>query len=33
VFWTRNMGPLLPHLDRVRAVAPFAVQFTATAYR
>ena len=32
VFWTRNMGPLLPHLDRVRDIAPFAVQFTATAY-
>lgn len=32
VFWTRNLRPLLPHLDAVRAVAPFAVQFTATGY-
>jgi len=32
VFWTRNMRPLLPHLDRVRQVAPFAVQFTVTGY-
>ena len=32
VFWTRNMAPLLPHLDRVRALAPFVVQFTVTGY-
>ncbi len=32
VFWTRNIRPLLPELDRVRAVAPFAVQFTVTGY-
>jgi hypothetical protein len=32
VFWTRNMRPLLPALDRVREVAPFVVQFTATGY-
>jgi hypothetical protein len=32
VFWTRNLRPLLPHLDEVRRVAPFAVQFTVTAY-
>jgi hypothetical protein len=32
VFWTRNMRPLLAELDRVRAVAPFAVQFTVTGY-
>ena len=32
VFWTRNLRPLLPHLDEVRRVAPFTVQFTATGY-
>jgi Domain of unknown function (DUF1848) len=32
VLWTRNLRPLLPHLERVRAVAPFTVQFTATGY-
>jgi hypothetical protein len=32
VFWTRNLRPLLQHLDAVRAVAPFTVQFTATGY-
>jgi hypothetical protein len=32
VFWTRNMRPLLPHLNRVREIAPFVVQFTATGY-
>jgi Domain of unknown function (DUF1848) len=32
VFWTRNMRPLLPHLDEIRRVAPFVVQFTATGY-
>src|SRR5262249_30353689 len=32
VFWTRNMRPLLPHLDRVRQVAPFGVQFTGTGF-
>jgi hypothetical protein len=32
VFWTRNMRPLLPHLDAIRQVAPFVVQFTVTGY-
>lgn len=33
VFWTRNFGPLLDHLDRLRAFGrPFAVQFTITNY-
>jgi len=32
VFWTRNLRPLLPHLDEVRRVAPFTVQFTVTGY-
>lgn len=32
VFWTRNIRPLLAHLDEIRAVAPFAVQFTVTNY-
>jgi hypothetical protein len=32
VFWTRNLRPLLGELDRVRDVAPFTVQFTATGY-
>lgn len=32
VLWTRNLRPLLADLDRVRAVAPFAVQFTITGY-
>lgn len=32
VFWTRNLRPLLGTLDRVRAVAPFVVQFTLTGY-
>jgi len=32
VFWTRNMRPLLHHLDTVRRVAPFVVQFTLTGY-
>ncbi|MGE5271181.1 MAG: DUF1848 family protein [Thiohalocapsa sp.] len=32
VFWTRNLRPLLPHLDAVRVVAPFTVQFTITGY-
>ncbi len=32
VFWTRNLKPLLPHLPRVSARAPFVVQFTVTAY-
>ncbi len=31
-FWTRNMGPLLPHLEAVRAALPFAVTFTLTGY-
>src|SRR5690348_4720664 len=32
VFWSRNLRPLLPHLDAVRRIAPFTVQFTATGY-
>jgi Domain of unknown function (DUF1848) len=32
VFWTRNIGPLLPDLDAVRHIAPFVVQFTVTGY-
>ena len=33
VFWTRNFGPLLEHLDRLRAFGrPFVVQFTITDY-
>jgi hypothetical protein len=32
VFWTRNLRPLLPHLEEVRQVGPFAVQFTVTGY-
>jgi len=32
VFWTRNIRPLLPHLDEIRRVAPFVVQFTVTGY-
>ncbi|HEY0522226.1 MAG TPA: DUF1848 domain-containing protein, partial [Stellaceae bacterium] len=32
VFWTRNIAPLAPDLDEIRARAPFIVQFTATAY-
>jgi hypothetical protein len=32
VFWTRNLRPLSPELDRVRAIAPLAVQFTITSY-
>lgn len=32
VFWTRNIGPLAPHLAEVRAVAPFVVQLTITGY-
>ncbi|MCX8006324.1 MAG: DUF1848 domain-containing protein, partial [Burkholderiaceae bacterium] len=33
VFWTRNFGPLLEHLDRLRAFGrPFVVQFTITNY-
>src|SRR5580698_10277704 len=32
VFWTRNLRPLMAALDRVRAVAPFIVQFTVTGY-
>ena len=33
VFWTRNLGPFLPHLDRVRAMGfPFVVQYTITGY-
>jgi hypothetical protein len=33
VFWTRNIGKLLPELDAVRRVAPFVVQFTVTGYK
>jgi hypothetical protein len=32
VFWTRNARPLLPHLERIRALAPFILQFTVTGY-
>jgi hypothetical protein len=32
VLWTRNLRPLLPDLHRVKAVAPFTVQFTVTGY-
>jgi hypothetical protein len=32
VLWTRNLRPLLPQLDAIRAVAPFVVQFTVTGY-
>lgn len=32
VLWTRNLGPLLPHLEEVRAVAPFVVQYTVLGY-
>ena len=32
VLWTRNMAPLMPHLDAVRRVAPFIVQFTLTGH-
>jgi hypothetical protein len=33
VFWTRNFGPLLEHLDRLRAFGrPFLVQFTINSY-
>ena len=32
VLWTRNLRPLMPHLDEIRRVAPFAVQFTVTGY-
>lgn len=28
VLWTRNLAPLWPHLEEVRAVAPFVVQYT-----
>lgn len=31
-FWTRNMARMLPLLDQVRAVLPFAVSFTLTGY-
>jgi len=32
VLWTRNLAPLLPHLDTVQAVAPFMVQYTVLGY-
>jgi hypothetical protein len=32
VLWTRNLRPLLRHLDAIRRVAPFVVQFTLTGY-
>jgi hypothetical protein len=32
VLWTKNLGPLLPALDRVRRLAPFYVQFTITGH-
>jgi hypothetical protein len=31
-FWTRNMAPLLPALDDIRAKFPFTVSFTAIGY-
>lgn len=31
-FWTRNMAPLLPALDDIRAKFPFTVSFTVTGY-
>jgi len=33
VFWTRNIGPFLPHLNEVRRLGfPFYVQYTITGY-
>lgn len=32
VLWTRNLAPLLPHLEVVRAVAPVVVQYTVLGY-
>lgn len=32
VFWTRNLGPLLPHLPTIRKDYPFVVQYTVTGY-
>jgi hypothetical protein len=32
VFWTRNLGPLMPHLEAIGRRAPFYVQFTITGY-
>lgn len=32
VLWTKNLGPLLPALDRVRRLAAFYVQFTITGH-
>ncbi len=32
VFWTRNLGPLLPELAGIAARAPFIVQYTLTGY-
>lgn len=32
VLWTRNLAPLLPHLEEIRAVAPFVVQYTVLGY-
>lgn len=32
VLWTKNLGPLLDHLDTVRERAPFYVQFTITGH-
>ncbi len=33
VFWTRNLGPFLPHLEHVRRLGfPFVVQYTITGY-
>lgn len=33
IFWTRNIGPFLPHLPTVRSMGlPFVVQYTVTGY-
>ena len=32
VFWTKNLGPLLPDLPEIREHSPFYVQFTINAY-
>ncbi len=32
VFWTRNIGPLMPYLDEIREIAPFNIQMTITNY-
>ena len=30
IFWSRNMRPLMPHLDQIRTIAPFVTQMTIT---